>query len=172
MRDKQEETVSSQLPQNMEDNILTAKLVSFDRNSIGSHYDNLINQVVSDGNESDQTDEFHESDIEMKEGSSKEVDVWSNKTDTTACEDNHSLLAAREMLKNIPANLVRMFSITAMMMNRFYEDRLSYIYLAIYLSLKSSLNDLKHNLDNCCSIYNPLVIFSYCIKPQTGNICL
>ena len=128
MRDKQEETVSSQLPQNMEDNILTAKLVSFDRNSIGSHYDNLINQVVSDGNESDQTEEFHESDIEMKEGSSKEVDVWSNKTDTTACEDNHSLLAAREMLKNIPANLVRMFSITAMMMNRFYVDRLSYIY--------------------------------------------
>ena len=101
-----EETPCPPSPRKIDENILKAKLVAFDRNSIGSCYDNVLHQDDDDSEgsveETDLVHDYHDSDVDTCEGPVEEIRV-------DAIErfvDEQSELRARETLKNIPANLV------------------------------------------------------------------
>lgn len=93
-------------PRKINENILKAKLVGFDRNSIGSCYDNVLHQDDDDSEgsveETDLVHDYHDSDIDICEGPVEEI-----KHDVIeSLVDEESEFRARETLKNIPANLV------------------------------------------------------------------
>ena len=101
-----EETSYPPSPRKINENILKAKLVAFDRNSIGSCYDNVLHQDddESDGSveETDLVHVYHDSDVDTCEGPVEEI-----KHDAIeSLVDEESEFRARDTLKSIPANLV------------------------------------------------------------------
>ena len=89
----------------MNEKILKAQLVAIDRNSIGSCYDNILQQKQDDGDssveETDLIDDYHDSDVEPCEEEPVKHDVIEDLVLEESAE-----YRARETLKNIPANLV------------------------------------------------------------------